>query len=227
MEICALDKPVALKNRLKNLKAYQWLIFVSANAVNFAVQANSGKIQPFKQAKIAAVGKATAKALENQGLPAHLVPESGFNSDALLATAALQQVQNQRILIVRGVGGLDTLAIELEKRGAQVDYLEVYQRKMPVSAERTARVLDFLKQNQLDIITVTSGEALHNLIALLEVEKSLLLSIPLLVISERIKQLAQACGFKKIVVSSRPDDEAILNTIIRLTNGEDSGRRTI
>jgi uroporphyrinogen-III synthase len=208
----------AVKEPLENLKTYQWLIFISANAVNFAVTANNGKIGLFTQAKIAAVGKATAKALESAGLSVDLVPETGFNTEALLATTALQQVQNQRILIIRGCGGRETLAQELQKRDAKVDYWEVYQRQIP--AIDTTPVINLLQQQQLDWLTETSSDALQNLITMLEPHKSLLFNIPLVVISERIEEIAKSSGFKKIVVSSSPDDAAILNTMIMLTNGE-------
>lgn len=221
LEILPAENTQALKQQLENLKTYQWLIFISANAVNFAVAANNGKIEQFTQAKIAAVGKATAKALQAIGLTVDLVPETGFNSEALLAMQALQQVQNQKILIVRGIGGRETLADELKKRGATVDYCEVYQRQIPVID--TAPTVDLLNQQRLDILTITSSEALQNLLTMLEPHKGLLMNIPLVVISERIKKTAEAAGFKKIAVSSSPDDAAILNTMIMLTNGEDSG----
>ena len=221
LEILPAQKTQALKQQLENLKTYQWLIFISANAVNFAVIANNGKIGHFTQTKIAAVGKATAKALQDVGLAADLVPETGFNSEALLAMPALQQVKNQKILIMRGAGGRETLADELKKRGAIVDYCEVYQRQMPDI--ENSFVVDLLNKHQLDILTITSTEALQNLLRMLALQKTLLLNVPMVVISERIKKLAQTTGFKKIVVSSSPDDAAILNTMIMLTNGEDSG----
>jgi uroporphyrinogen-III synthase len=218
LEIVPLINPQIANKNLKNLKSYQWLIFISANAVNFAVAANNGKIQNLTQAKIAAVGKATAKALQEQRLMVDLVPESGFNSEALLAMPVLQDIAKQKILIVRGAGGRETLADELKKRGAIVDYWEVYQRQMPVI--ETTFVVNLLKQQQLHWLTVTSIEAVQNLVMMLALQKTLLLNVPLVVISERIKQAAQAHGFKKIVVSSSPDDAAILNTMIMLTNGE-------
>lgn len=210
----------AVNEQLENLKSYQWLIFISANAVNFAVAAINGKIGHLTQAKLAAVGKATAKALQEAGLTVDLVPETGFNSEALLEMPALEKVQKQRILIVRGVGGRETLAEQLKKRGAIVDYWEVYRRQRPEIDAMP--VLKLLKRQQIDWLTITSSEALQNLITMLDMHKSLLFNVPLVVISERIKQIAESIGFKKIVVSSSPDDAAILNTMIMLINGEDS-----
>jgi uroporphyrinogen-III synthase len=218
LEITPLINSEITHEKLENLKTYQWLIFISANAVNFAVAANNGKIRNFAQAKIAAVGKATAKALQDAGLTVDLLPDAGFNSEALLAMPTLQNVTKQKILIVRGVGGRETLADELKKRGAIVNYWEVYQRAIPVMDN--SMVVNLLNRQQLDILTITSSEALQNLLTLLEKQKDLLLNIPLVVISERIKHNAASYGFKKIVVSSSPDDMAILNTMIMLTNGE-------
>jgi uroporphyrinogen-III synthase len=224
LEICPVENSQTIKQTLENLKTYQWLIFVSVNAVNFAVTANNGKIDKFKHTKIAAVGKATAKALENLGLTVDLVPDSGFNSEALLETPALKNVQNQKVLIVRGVGGRETLADTLKQRGASVDYVEVYQRQLP-EADPTP-VVNLLKTQQLDWVTITSTEALQNLVIMLKPYHTLLMNIPLLVISERIKQIAQTLGFSRVVVSGGPDETAILNTIIMLINGEDRDRRS-
>ena len=220
LEIVPVSELKTAQAKLENLKTYQWLIFISANAVNFAVAANNGKIRDFTQTKIAAVGKATAKALENQGITVDCVPEAGFNSEALLASATFQSVEKQKILIVRGIGGRELLAEELQKRGAKVDYCEVYQRQMPKTDNRA--VVDLLNRQQLAILTATSVEALQNLKQMLEPHSVLLRSIPLVVISARIQKIAQDFGFKKVVVSSSPDDVAILNTLIMLTNGEDS-----
>jgi uroporphyrinogen-III synthase len=35
---------VNIQKKLANLSEFQWLVFISANAVNFAVKANGGKI---------------------------------------------------------------------------------------------------------------------------------------------------------------------------------------
>ena len=218
LEIVSIENTPSVKQQLENFKSYQWLIFISSNAVNFAVTANNGKIESFKQSKIAAIGKATAKALQNAGLTVDLLPETCFNSESLLAMPALQNIAQQNILIIRGRGGRETLAQELQKRGANVEYWEVYQRQMPVID--TLPVVNLLNQQQLDILTITSVDALQNLLTMLKPHIFLLIAIPLIVISERIKQAAEAIGFKTIVVSSNPDDRAIFNTMIMLTNGE-------
>lgn len=218
LAIADCDNRLAIQKTLSGLDLFQWLIFISSNAVNFALKANDGKIPQFKARHIAAIGKATANALATAGIPVDLIPEQPYNSEALLAAPAMQTVQGQRILIVRGEGGRDELADTLRERGADVQYLNVYKRIIP--STNNAHVIALLEQRQLDVITATSGEVLQNLLIMLDVaHHQPLFSLPLIVVSDRIKQLATELGFKRIAVADSPSDEAILETVNQSNRG--------
>lgn len=222
LEISPVNKPAVIKHKLQNLKAYQWLIFTSSNAVNFAVAANNGKITAFNTVPIIAIGHATARTLLNYGLKVTLMPKNGFNSEAILALPELQNIQQQRILIVRGVGGRALLTQSLKDRGAIVDNLEVYQRQLPKLVNES-NILKVLQQPQCKLITITSVECLQNLVLMLKLKtQETLLNLPLIVISQRIKHHALQMGFKQVYVSANPADEAVLETIITVCNGEGS-----
>ena len=219
LEIVAKDDADRIKDALENLDFFQWVIFISANAVNFALQANDGKIARTKSVRFAAVGQATAQTMRMAGLRVDLVPESGYNSEALLAMPQLQQVEGQRFLIVRGEGGREQLATTLRSRGAEVNYLEVYKRLIP--RIDSSPVVELLAQQSLDIITVTSAEALQNLKLMLDEKNNKLLSlIPLVVVSDRIRRQAFEMGFNRVTVTSSPIDTAILETVITCVTGE-------
>jgi uroporphyrinogen-III synthase len=218
LAIVECDDLLAIQNTLTQLNGFQWLIFISANAVNFALKANDGKIPHSKVRQIAAIGKATANALAMAGVPVDLHPEQPYNSEALLAMPPLQQVQGQKILIVRGEGGREELADTLHQRGADIHYLNVYKRIIPSTSNTD--VVNLLEQNKLDVITVTSAEILQNLLIMLsEAYHRQLFSLPLVVVSDRIKQLATELGFKRIAVAGSPSDEAILETINQNNRG--------
>jgi uroporphyrinogen-III synthase len=219
LAIVECDDLLAIQKKLAHLEAFDWLIFISANAVNFALKANDGKIPAFRiGATCVAIGKATANALAMAGLPVNLLPENNYNSEALLAMPEMQQIQGQRLLIVRGVGGREELANTLRSRGADVHYLNVYKRIIP--RINNANVITLLEQNQLDVITATSGETLQNLLIMLGVAyHGQLFTLPLVVVSDRIKQLATELGFKRIAVASSPSDEAILETVNQNNRG--------
>lgn len=203
---------------LATLDKFQWLVFISANAVNFAVQANGGKINP-NQAAVAAIGQATASALRQAGITVDLWPSPPYNSAALLAMEPMQQVNGQRFLIIRGDGGRDELADSLRQRGARVDYLEVYRRTMPTTD--CSEVNALLTANQLDVVTVTSGEALQSLLTMIDRRyRPALLALPLVVISDRIKQIAAEMGFNRIAVANQASDVAILEAVTMMMTGE-------
>jgi uroporphyrinogen-III synthase len=211
----------AIKSDLANLGRFQWVVFISVNAVNFALKANSGKIGYTESVRFAAVGKSTAQAMKMAGLPVDLMPENGYNSEALLAMPQLQQVEGQNFLIVRGEGGREQLATTLRSRGAAVNYLEVYKRIIP--RIDSSPVMELLAQHRLDVITVTSAEALQNLSLMLGEKNNnnkLLSLIPLVVVSDRIRCIAADMGFNRITVTDSPNDTAILETVITSVTGE-------
>ena len=79
-----------------------------------------------------------------------------------------------------------------------------------------------LQKKQLDVITITSGEALHNFLSLLKDPSMILLAleIPLVVMSQRLKNIAITLGFKQIFVTENPSDKAMIKSVITVCNGE-------
>jgi uroporphyrinogen-III synthase len=133
--------------------------------------------------QLAAVGRATATAMEQAGLAPDLVPDSGFDSESLLALPALQRAGGKQVLIVRGEGGRALLGETLTQRGAEVVYAEVYRRAAP---DTDARALLSDWRQSLGFVTATSDEVLVNLLAMVPMSAHRWLrALPLAVLSER------------------------------------------
>jgi uroporphyrinogen-III synthase len=146
------------------------------------------------------------------------MPQHGYNSEALLDLSELQNVSQKNIVIIRGENGRETLADTLKNRGSNVSYQDVYKREIPL-----VDCTEILQQ-KLDFITITSGEAIQNLVKMLpESQHDLLKKIPLIVVSERIQTIAKNLGFEHIALAQMPSDDAILKTITTIINGEESG----
>lgn len=223
LEVVAASDYSDTGNILANLDRFQWLVFISANAVNFALKANGGKIDRIRPTRIAAIGHATAQALEIAGLPVDLIPENGYNSEALLSMLQIQLQKGQRCLIVRGQGGREELADTLRKKGVEVEYLEIYKRRVPDIDKSQVELL--LTHNNLEFITITSGEALQNLLIMLgKAYHQSLFALPVVVISDRIRNLASRMGFNRITVADNPSDAAILDTVTTIIKTGESGR---
>jgi uroporphyrinogen-III synthase len=191
--------------RLQHAAAYDWLVFISRNAVEYALPH-----LPERLPKLVAIGRATATSMQVAGLPVTLVPQR-FDSESVLARLP-QDMQGQRVLIVRGVGGRETLAEGLRQRGATVEFAEVYRRRCPdLPADAFARVL----AQSPDIVTATSGEVLENLITLAGPARQQLLALPLVVMSARGARLAETLGFPHtaVYIAAQASDAGIVSTI--------------
>jgi len=211
LEIAAVEDTASLQGLVRRLSEFDLAVFVSANAVARGVPMvlAHGGWPPGTQ--VAAVGERTAGELVRRGLSVDIRPEKGFDSESLLAVAALNNVVGKRIVIFRGQGGRELLAETLRQRGATVDYAEVYRRVRPMAT--LGGVLH--TQPFPHAIVITSGDGLHNLLDMADSgDRRRLLSTPLVVISHRIGDTARALGFTHPpIVARQASDEAIVEAI--------------
>ena len=208
---------------LKQLSRFDWLIFVSANAVTHSLDRHPKPVQLAPGTRVAAIGAATARALEQRGIKVSLQPQASANSEALLACAPLQRVEGENILILRGAGGRELLRQELEQRGAQVSYAECYRRVRPDAD--TKPLYHAWAAGKIVVISVTSVESLRNLVQIVEHDRRRdLLDAPLLVVGERQRHAALEMGWKgTIIVADDADPDAMVNALSAAMPGIQSG----
>lgn len=206
--------PVSDPEPARALLAARWdlIIFVSRNAVEQALPLLPGGRLP-ADPTIAAVGQATARALAAAGRDPDLVPGGRFDSEALLAMDAMEDVLGFRVLIVRGEGGRPTLSETLAKRGASVTYAEVYRR---VRSQIDPSPLLAHWSRDIQVATATSDDILQYLLELFTPDgRDTLVATPLVVVSERTAELARSLGFARVEVAERAGDEEILAALCR------------
>lgn len=197
---------------LTDLEHYNWLIFISANAVYFALKACDNELIIPEHLKVAAIGKSTADALERGGIRVDLVPKGRFNSEEFLALPEMQKVYGQRFLIVRGQGGREKLLNTLRQRGARVTYSEVYRRVVPnVDIDRN---LKRWREEGIDAVTIFSGESLANFISILGSKGfAWFYKVPLVVASSGIAELAEEKGFENVILATNASDRAVFDAV--------------
>jgi uroporphyrinogen-III synthase len=181
-------------------------IFISANAVEFGLLYVRGKLPDSLQ--LAAIGHATVQALKYHGYGNVIVPESGADSEALLATAALQAVQGKQIVIFRGVGGRETLRTVLCQRGAKVAYIECYTRRAPAVSANV--VADLMQHNDIAAMHVLSRETLENFCTMIGPENVAALHQKVLFVPHAaVLEGARILGFGDVTVTGFGDDGLI------------------
>jgi len=214
LEIVDIEDSSHLLELIDNIENYDIAIFISPNAVKKSANLVQSRKRWPETVKIAAVGKASAKALDSLGLIADIFPSKRFNSEALLELPEMQDVRGKKIIIFRGEGGRETLAETLKARGAEVEYGECYRRRQPKAD--VSQLLRHWARGEINIVVTTSNEGLHNLYDMVgQLGRQWLIKSPLVVLSERAEELARQLGFKnQVIVTSQASDEAIINAII-------------
>jgi uroporphyrinogen-III synthase len=202
----------ALARAVATLESFDFAIFISESAVAKGCEAVLA-VRPWpRHPRIAAVGGATARALERLGFSGVLAPEGRGDSEALAALTELQDLRGRAVVIFRGEGGREWLREELEVRGAMVEYAECYRRALPAVAE-LGPLLARWQRGGVDAVSITSGEGLSNLFGLLgPTGKNYLRATPVFVSHPRIEGLARELGIAQVVLTG-PGEEATVSGI--------------
>jgi len=162
VEIRAIGSRREMAARLGALGEFDVIIFTSANAVRFGASLLDQK----RDLPLAAIGPATARALNQAGYRVAVQPQGTFDSESLLQHPRLEHPAGCRILIVRGSNGRPFLEEELTRRGAQVVAADVYQR-VPAAPDSAVveQLFERFAAGELQVITATSLEIANNLLA--------------------------------------------------------------
>jgi uroporphyrinogen-III synthase len=206
------------KEKIQRINQFDIIIFISPNAVEHGLNLIKSQRELPESILLATIGQGSAKAVyDHLGKQPDIVPKENFNSEGLLATSAMQNVANKRILIIRGNSGREHLKQTLEQRGALVEYLNVYQRVKP--ATNTTDLEQYLQNNQIAAIVITSATSLKNLMELTPAKVTpQLLQVPLLLINQRLIDIAKEAGFSSnLFVATEASDNAIIESLKKNT----------
>ena len=214
IEIAEPKDTQALLAAIDRLDQFGLAIFISPNAVNRAMNLILTRRGAWpRNVRIACVGRGSARELKHFGAGNVIVPAGRFDSEALLALPELQQVAGNRIVIFRGEGGRELLGDTLKARGADIEYAECYRRTRP-RADVTP-LLHRWARGEIDIVSLTSVDGLHNLFDMLgPAGQQRLARTPVIVVGTRMAEVCRELGFKtEPWVAAQASDEAILDVI--------------
>jgi uroporphyrinogen-III synthase len=157
-----------LDSALKNLAEYDWLILTSVNGVDALwdrlKKARLTKKQ-LQHLKVAAIGPATRKAIEKQGVKVDVVPEE-YVAESVVKSLR-KQVAGKRVLLARAKVARDVIPRELRELGAQVDVIEAYETVVPQSSRTKLKALLKTPKGRPDVVTFASSSSVKNFLSLL------------------------------------------------------------
>lgn len=163
IDVRPLEDYGPLDRALGQLYTYDWVVFTSVNAVDavFArLAANVLDTRAFGNAKVAAIGSATSKALSERGLIVDLTPEI-FTSNAIVAALRDQLSPKSKLLLPRADIAPEPLIQSLSLNGAHVDHVTAYRTVAP---KTTAKRLDSILTTGIEVATFTSSSTVRHLL---------------------------------------------------------------
>lgn len=159
------------------ISAYDWLVFTSANGVRGFFKKFFKRFKDLRNlgpCRIACVGPATKKAVEDLHLEVDIVPEEHTGKALAQKLITEQDLENLNVCVVAGDRNPDTLAQTLtEKAHAIVDTFPCYSTTDADVGEHPA-LADF-RTRGADFIVFASGSAVQSFVAqaaTLRLEKS-------------------------------------------------------
>ncbi len=215
IEIEDLADAAPVRALADRLEEFDLAIFVSPSAVQKALALlrarRSGRPWPARL-RVAAIGGGSRSALEREGFSAVIAPQTGADSEALLALSELTDVAGQRIVILRGEGGRELLGDALAARGARVERLACYRRSRP--GADPAALLEDWAHGAVHAVAVSSSEGLQNLAAMLgEAGAERLHDTPLFVPHARVAAEAARLGARAAIVAGPGDAELVAGLV--------------
>ncbi len=221
--LLAIKAPVDPEGAARNLAQVSQAddqIFTSANAVDWAWRLLP---QWRPEARIYAVGRATAQALRQYTSANVHQPDTDYSSEGLLALPELAQPQGREIGIITGEAGRQKLEQTLQAQGAKVTLVSVYRRQnLPVPRARLEALL-----GEVDMVFVSSAQSLEHLHSLTPAAaRSLLYKLQLVVPSARVVKRALELGFSREPIHpERMHEDAIVAALQHWVDHGGSGRQ--
>ncbi|MCL5998074.1 MAG: uroporphyrinogen-III synthase [Chloroflexi bacterium] len=212
IEIAPISDPTRLDQAIASLDAYDaydWIIFTSVNGVAAfwqRIEATGARADRMREVAVAAIGPATAQALEEHGISPRFVP-SEYIAETI--AAGIGDVEGKHILLPRAEIAREALAVELRRRGAIVDEIAAYRTLSP---SPDAGALAQLRQG-VDAILFTSSSTVRNFVDLAGHIKSTG-RVVIACIGPITAQTAREMGFTVDVVASEYTTDGLVRALV-------------
>ncbi len=213
IDVVPVEDTSELDSAVRSLSEYDWVTFTSANGVRGLwdrVTAAGLDARAFGGVKLAAVGPATARALEDVGLTADLIPEN-FDAGSLLNRFKALDKPPRKMLFPRSEIGRESLVDGLTAMGVKVDAVTAYRTVMSDASAEDARSA---YADGVDITTFTSSSSVENLVKLLEGDVSEINGSLVACIGPITAETAQEHGINVDVMADEQTIDGLVESIL-------------
>jgi uroporphyrinogen III methyltransferase / synthase len=173
IEIAEPESYERLDEAIEHLYGYDWLIFTSANGVEYflrRLQTRGVGVEELDELKVCAIGDATADKLREAHVHVDLIPSQAKAEGVFAALSEFAGgsdcLNGLNILIPRAAAGRDYLPKSLEEAGARVDVVTAYRTLLPENLDRGR--LSAMLTGGADCIAFMSSSSVKNLAMLFD-----------------------------------------------------------
>jgi uroporphyrinogen III methyltransferase / synthase len=165
IEVRPPDDLGPLDAAIQDLDSFDWLVFTSVNGVEAFVERLERhgldlRAVP-RDAKVAAIGPATAQRVREAGLRVDVVPRE-FRAEALIGELAGDSLAGKKVLIPRALVAREILPEKLREAGAEVAVPPAYE-SVP-SSEGGDELARRLEAGEVDCVTFTASSTVENFV---------------------------------------------------------------
>lgn len=168
IELAEPESYERLDEAIDHLYGYDWIIFTSANGVEYflrRLQTRGVGVEELDELKVCAIGEATADKLRDAHVHVDLIPAQAKAEGVFAALSEFagtpEQLNGLNILIPRAAVGRDYLPKSLEEAGARVDVVTAYRTIVPEDLDRGR--LSAMLTGSADCIAFMSSSSVKNL----------------------------------------------------------------
>jgi len=205
----------ALQDAVSHLDCYDWILFTSSNGVDavFDEMHRAGfDARAIGHAKLCAIGKKTALAIERRGVRPDLV-SADARAEGVVEALSPEISERSRVLLPRAEVGRELLPDALRSRGADVDVVVAY-RTLPPSRGEARRIAAMLSPDEIDSVLFTSSSTVRHLVDLLGDRAIEALSdVDLFSIGPITTQAALSLGLSVRATSEEQTIESLVETV--------------
>jgi uroporphyrinogen III methyltransferase / synthase len=209
---------------IEHIGSFDWIVFSSTNGVQYFIKRilqTGHDLRILGNARLAAIGPATADALSEYYLQADLQPEeyrAEALAEALVADTGTTAGAMRRMLLIRASRGREYLAEKLTAAGIQVEQTVVYHSSD--LAETDPEVNQLMAAGRIDWVTATSSAIASSM---LRQYGQTLRRTQVAAISPLTASVFSAAGYPQPTVASQYTTDGLIDAIVQ-AEGKEAGR---
>lgn len=227
IEIAEPESYERLDEAIDHLYGYDWLIFTSANAIEFFLRRlvhRGVKVEELDEIKVCAIGQASADKLRDAHVHVDVVPQHAKAEGVFAAlrefAGGSDQLRGLNILLPRAAVGRDYLPKALADAGARVDVVTAYRTVVPEDLDRGR--LSAMLAGSADCIAFTSSSTVKNLALLFDTHdlSKVLSGVTIACIGDITSATAAEYGLRVDVQSAQATVKSLAKAIAEYYSGD-------